>query len=280
MKIAILADIHGNAVAFDRVIQDVQAWRPDEVVVAGDVINRGPRSIECLDRVLELVRDEGWRVIHGNHEEYVLDWAKPPYGPEDPIHEIFQGARWVFEHLSSDQREAVESWPFSLRLETPSGGHLTVTHGSLKGTSEGIFPWLPHDEIREMIDGDAEVFAVAHTHFPLEIQVDRTLVVNVGSVGLPFDRDHRAGYARLVHGDSGWTHETVRLEYDRETAERDYETTGYLNHGGPLAVLVREELRHAESRLFQWVEQYFGRVTTRELTVVEAVERFLADETS
>lgn len=278
LAVAILADVHGNLVAFDRVIEHIDAWQPDEVIVAGDVINRGPRSIECLERLLDRIDRSGWRVTIGNHEEYVLDWEDPSYAPDDPVHEVFQGARWVYENLTPAQRTAVKAWPFSLSIPSPSGGHLTATHASLKGTTEGIFPWVHRRELRQLIDGTAEVFAVAHTHFPLELRVDETLVVNVGSVGLPFDGDPRTGYVQLTHDGESWKSELVRLEYDRDAADRDFETTGYLEHGGPLAVLVREELRQAESRLFQWVERYFRRVTARELTVVESVKRFLEEE--
>ncbi|HEX7974983.1 MAG TPA: metallophosphoesterase, partial [Anaerolineales bacterium] len=73
MKLAVLADIHANYVALQAVAAHIQAWQPDAVIVAGDVINRGPRPAECLHFVLEKEKTEGWRLVRGNHEDYVID---------------------------------------------------------------------------------------------------------------------------------------------------------------------------------------------------------------
>lgn len=47
-RVAILADIHGNLAALEAVQTDIARLAPDIVIVAGDVINRGPQSKECL----------------------------------------------------------------------------------------------------------------------------------------------------------------------------------------------------------------------------------------
>lgn len=77
MKLAILSDIHGNYPALLNAIEHVEAWRPDVVVVAGDTVNRGPRSADCLNLVLAKVRAVGWLMVIGNHEEYVIAQSKP-----------------------------------------------------------------------------------------------------------------------------------------------------------------------------------------------------------
>ena len=77
MKIAVLADIHANYIALQTVAYHVDAWRPDYVIVAGDVVNRGPRPQECLEFILEKQLAKDWRLIRGNHEDYVIEQAKP-----------------------------------------------------------------------------------------------------------------------------------------------------------------------------------------------------------
>ena len=59
MKLAVLADSHANRAALERVGEEIDAWRPDVVVVGGDVINRGPQPAECLALVLERQRAPG-----------------------------------------------------------------------------------------------------------------------------------------------------------------------------------------------------------------------------
>ena len=79
MKIAALGDIHGNYQALITALEHIENWQPDLVLVLGDIVNRGPRSKECLDLILEKSTDPGWYVIKGNHEGYVLDFEDPDY---------------------------------------------------------------------------------------------------------------------------------------------------------------------------------------------------------
>ena len=72
MKIAVLADIHGNMPALERVTTHIEAWGADQVIVAGDVVNRGPQPRTCLQFVEDKQQSAGWQVVRGNHEDYVL----------------------------------------------------------------------------------------------------------------------------------------------------------------------------------------------------------------
>ena len=76
MKLAVIADIHANLPALRAVLDHVDAWQPDAVVVAGDIVNRG-LGAECLRLVLERQRLAGWRLVLGNHEEYVIAQSRP-----------------------------------------------------------------------------------------------------------------------------------------------------------------------------------------------------------
>ncbi|MEM7262920.1 MAG: metallophosphoesterase [Planctomycetota bacterium] len=274
-RLAVLADIHGNRRALEAVITDLERWQPTLVVVAGDVINRGPYPVECLDRVLELRDASGWAITRGNHEEYVLQCANPPYSPDSIEMQVFRGAHWTFDQLDDVHRASIEELPAQLELRDPAGGAVHITHASATGLVEGIFPWFGPDEISPLIDAESDLFVVAHTHCPLDVTVNSTRVVNVGSVGLPFDRDHRASYGRFTWVDETWQVEIVRLEYDRAAAEADFESSGFLADSGPLAPLVLDEIRSAESRLFQWMEQYYEKVIAGELRPEEAARRFL-----
>ena len=62
MKIAVLTDIHANFRALETVIDHVERWNPDHIIVAGDIINRGPRS-NCCKQVIEEKRlNDSWKV--------------------------------------------------------------------------------------------------------------------------------------------------------------------------------------------------------------------------
>ncbi len=71
-KIAVLADIHGNLPALEAVLADIDAQRPDEVLVGGDLVGRGPQG----SAVVRCIRERGWRAVRGNHEDYLLGFRR------------------------------------------------------------------------------------------------------------------------------------------------------------------------------------------------------------
>lgn len=72
MKLAIIADIHGNAPALDAVAADITLESPDQIICLGDLVNLGPSSAEVIERILDLKVT----CLRGNHEEAVLDSAQ------------------------------------------------------------------------------------------------------------------------------------------------------------------------------------------------------------
>lgn len=68
MLVALLSDIHGNRVALEAVLSDVQAEMPDGVVCLGDVAGWGPQPRECVRRVASL----GCSTVMGNSDAWLL----------------------------------------------------------------------------------------------------------------------------------------------------------------------------------------------------------------
>ncbi|MCL6509156.1 MAG: metallophosphatase family protein [Anaerolineae bacterium] len=275
MKIAVLSDIHGNYPALLAVAEHVEAWRPDLVVVAGDTVNRGPRSAECLAFVLAKGREAGWQTVIGNHEEYVIAQSKPDHPTSGPLAEIQRASRWTYEKLNRDV-SALEAMPFALDRRGPSGDDVRITHASMLGTRDGIYPRTSDAElVPKLGQPPPAVFCVGHTHQPLTRSLDGALVVNAGSVGLPFDRDWRPSYAQVTWCRGHWQACIVRLEYDRSQAERDFYETGFLDEGGPLARLMLRELQIASGLIYSWSNEFENPVLAGELTMEQSVERFL-----
>jgi len=276
MKIAMLSDIHANLAALEATAADIDRWQPDYVIVGGDVVNRGPRPRECLDFVRARARTQGWQCIIGNHEEYVLYHAQPDAVRRGPDFDVRRISYWTYEQLNGDV-SVIGAWPFQHSLRVNGSGELRAVHASMLGTRSGIHAATSDAELRVKIAPPPAVLIAGHTHLPLIRRVDDTLVVNAGSVGLPFDGDRRAGYARLTLHDNGWQAEIVRLDYDYDRADRDFEDTDFLSGAGPLAELIRDEFRCARSNLFEWSSRYQAEVMAGVLTLEEAARRYWAD---
>lgn len=69
----VITDIHGCALTFERLLEKVALTADDQLFLLGDFINRGPRSQQVIDKVLQLEED-GYNIfpLMGNHEETLL----------------------------------------------------------------------------------------------------------------------------------------------------------------------------------------------------------------
>ncbi len=277
MNIAVLADIHANPAALHAVIEDVESWSPDLVIVAGDMVGRGPLSRICLELVLRMRDERGWRVIRGNHERYVLlyeqERQRPDFPTSGPQFEVSRVAAWTHGQVA-DMIPRITALPEHLTLDL-DGERLAIYHASVRHDRDGIYRGAPLDEVREQIDPSAAVFCAGHTHTPLVRQVDATLVVNTGSVGLPFDGDTRASYARLTRGPRGWQARIRRVRYDVGATERAFAESGMLEAVGSYAHLMLRELRTGQSFLFDFIPAYHQRILSGAISLDEAVHDFL-----
>jgi predicted phosphodiesterase len=277
-KIAILADIHGNLAALQAVIADLDAWAPEMVIVAGDTVNRGPLSRACLDLVLGMVAERGWRLLRGNHERYVLSYDRerdrPDFPRSGPLYELSRVIAWthaqVAEHVAT-----IAALPEHLQLELDLG-RLAVYHASTRHDRDGLTHRSSEAELRAQIDATAAIFCAGHTHMPFVRRLDQTLVVNVGAVGLPFDGDRRAAYARLSRMRTGWAATIIRLAYDVEATAQACHTSGMLAAVGPHGRLMLREIQTAQSLLFDFIPSYHGRIMAGELSIEAAVNEYLA----
>lgn len=253
-RIAVLADIHGNLPALEAVVADVARQAVDEVVVAGDLVGRGPQGSAVVRRVAGL----GWASVRGNHEDYLLDIraGRVPSGwGGDPA---WAGARWMAQELGDDDAAFIAALP--LQRVAATAAAVRIVHGTPASNREGIGPWTDDATLARILAGVAEpVLVCAHTHRPLVRALGPRLVVNSGSVGLPFNGDVRAQYVVLSddgpagRDGSGWRAEHRSVDYDRGALRRVYRESGFLEAGGVTSALLAIELETARSVLVPYL---------------------------
>jgi len=205
IRIAVLADIHGNLPALEAVLEDVAAQQPDEVLVGGDLVGRGP----CGKNVVQRITEKGWRGVRGNHEDYLLAFRHKRVRSHWLTAPEWTAARWMAAELDEAAARTIEGLP--LTLSSRLAPELRLVHGSPRSNSEGIGPWTSRQRMETHLAAVTEtVLVCGHTHRSLECRLPTGVVANVGSVGLPFNRDRRAQYA-LFHFDR----EEVEVEFRR-----------------------------------------------------------------
>lgn len=274
MKIAVLADLHANYPALETAVDHIQRWQPDIVLVAGDLINRGPKPVECLRLIQKMQTERGWKVIRGNHEEYVL-WHSLPDSPrEGPLFELFRYSYWTYEKLDKNM-STLEAMPDEFSANLPAAGEFRCVHASMKSNRRGIYPEMADETIEKLITPPPTLLAVGHTHRPLIRKIGQTLVVNAGAAGLPFDADHRLAYAQITFSQGHWRAEIIRLKYDLAQAKQDFYDTGFLDQAGPLSKIIQLELEISLSQLFQWTHIYMAAVLDEKISIEQAVDDYL-----
>ncbi|MEW6587009.1 MAG: metallophosphoesterase family protein [Nitrospirota bacterium] len=186
MKIAIVADIHGNSDALQAVLNHLPSV--DLLVSAGDVLGYYPFFERCLD----LLIDAGASMIQGNHEAYLTRSATPRSNA------LFNWYLKLFERTASKRTMAwLNQLPPDLLIELPHG-LMRVFHGSPWSVDEYVYEedtaQRPFRQIKE------DIIVLAHTHIPMDVIIGNKQILNPGSVGQP-----RRGYngASYILYDSG-----------------------------------------------------------------------------
>lgn len=258
MRLAILADIHGNLQALDAVLADVEDAGADRVVVNGDMVNRGPNNLAVMERLT----DARLTMTLGNHDDLMRKWVEhdpdlPPAWFDDPY---WQGTAWCAEQLDhAGWIDTFRDLPMTAHPAPETAPSVLVSHGSPRHYREGYGRHLSDETLSEILEmHPAEVLVGSHTHRPLERRWSRYLILNTGAVGAPFNGDPRAQYLLLTLENGRWTPEFRQVPYDRNAALAAFHETGYLDEGGLSAHIFYAELEHARSffvPFWMWSEE-------------------------
>lgn len=221
MKIGFISDIHGNVLALQAVLRNViQEGGVDAVVCAGDMVAFGPRPVEVLQTLQEV---ENLMMIQGNTERWLQEVLESPEGPwsQPEIENVAHAMRWTIERIGEDTVRQLATLGKAGTLQV-DGHPIEVEHASPGSDWVGIQPGTRDEQLEEMFrDRDFHCFVCGHTHKPLVKTVHGILVVNVGSVGYPYDRLHRPSWVEMTTSPERIDAVIHRVLYDREAVKKD-----------------------------------------------------------
>ena len=173
MRLGLISDIHGNLLALDAVLEELERDGIDQIVCLGDVAV-GPQPAEALARVREL----GCPVVMGNWDAAFISGMPEP---KDQVGEMLvEIGNWWAAFLSPDDRTFMESFQPTVDLMLGSTPALAF-HGSPKSYDDWIFSTTPDEELRPLlIDTEATVLLGGHTHLQMMRRYEDSLIVNPG----------------------------------------------------------------------------------------------------
>ncbi len=212
-RIAVLADIHGVLPALEAVLAEPDVRSADVVVLAGDLAG-GPQPVETLDLLQGLGDRAVW--VRGNGEREMVAMAR---------HEVretpYEISLWAADQLRAEQVEFLATLPTSVTI-----GSTLFCHATPRDDEEMVLVDSPISRWTEVFTGlsdDVRTVVCGHTHMPFARQVDRRLVVNAGSVGMPYGAP-LPSWALLTGSDVQLRRTALDLEAaaDRVVAESTY----------------------------------------------------------
>jgi predicted phosphodiesterase len=225
LKVAILADIHGNTLALKNVLEDAESIGVDGYWFLGDYAAIGYDPVGVLKRITHLPNA---RFIHGNTDRYLvtgeLPWMQLDAAIKDLAHarthvQVARSFAWTTGAIGTT---GWLSWfkvlPLDFRFTLPDGTRVLAVHAA-PGTDDGMGINIntPEEELYALVEkSEAELVLVGHTHLPFDRIAGNIRVVNPGSVSNPFPPDLRACYAVLEADERGYTIQHRRVDYDHE----------------------------------------------------------------
>jgi putative phosphoesterase len=196
--LALLYDIHGNLPALEAVLAD--AGDADRFLLGGDYATAGAWPKETVER-LRQIDEATW--IRGNADRWLAERHDAPAAMDEIV---ARTAELVGDELVAE----LAGLPESAEI-----GDTLYCHASPRSDMQsfGAEPGPLDSDLLEGVDAKRVVFGHTHVQFRRE-GANGVELLNPGSVGMPWDGDHRAAYA-VVDGDRV---ECRRVEYDWEAS--------------------------------------------------------------
>lgn len=205
-SVAVLSDIHGVLPVLEAVLNEPDVRAADLVVVTGDHAS-GPQPGAVLDRLL--AESDRLRLVRGNadRELVALRRGEDIEIPDDVT-------PWAAAQLTDEQVAVLADLPHPLVLNVDGFGPVVFCHGTPRRDDEIVLVDSPlsrwHAAFTDL-PSDHQTVVCGHTHMPFSRLVDRRLVVNSGSIGMPYGRAG-GSWALLHDGGVSLRHTSIDID--------------------------------------------------------------------
>jgi predicted phosphodiesterase len=220
MRIAVLADIHGDLPALEAGLREIEDSGVDRIVLLGDIAG-GPMPAQTLDRLADLGDRAIW--VHGNGERELLAGlgGQVPAGPAGDT------VAACVPLLGRRHRDLMADLPMTVTLDIDGLGPTLLCHATPRRDDQFILVDSPVERWQRVLrDVDEQLVVCGHTHMPFDRLADQRRVVNPGSVGMAYGPPG-ASWAVL-----GPTVELRQTTYDARAAAERIVASGYPDAAG------------------------------------------------
>lgn len=237
-RVAVLGDVHGNAVALCAVLEEIREENPDLVVWTGDLSwGWEPTATLALVRSVDLPA----YYVRGNAERSLLELR------DGKVDAPTERERWMLGQHTDDELAFVETFEHWVAADIDVLGPTRFCHGSPRSDEELLTAETPESRVVEATSDVAErVLVTGHTHAQYDREVAGMRAVNPGSVGMPYEGRTGAYWAVL-----GPDVELRRTEYHVDEAASRLLASGLPDSERLVEILTKpptpaEMIEHAE----------------------------------
>jgi diadenosine tetraphosphatase ApaH/serine/threonine PP2A family protein phosphatase len=207
MRIAFIADAHGNREAFDACLDAIGRLGVDQIVLMGDLVGYGADPVYMVERAAELVA-HGAIALKGNHDAAAVS------GDGSAMNQYARAAiEWTHAQLGSAERAFLDGLPMS-----HEDGERLYVHADASAPAAWRYVVDPLAAERSLVATKKRVTICGHVHkpaiyneaigkppiaftpvsnMPIPLLVQRRWLAVLGSCGQPRDEIPSASYAVL-----------------------------------------------------------------------------------
>jgi putative phosphoesterase len=205
VEIAVLSDIHGNQLALEAVLNDIDKHKIRQIIFLGDLITDLPQE---TNNVLNTIRAVGTYIIQGNREYSLMNKK------EQFEYNQFLTTYLTFNQISDDNFEFITSLPEQISLIYDNIFSLRCIHA----TPFSLFDHIHENDNKVIVNSlnsiNEKILLCGHTHRQWYKNINGKIILNPGSVGINFSGDQSAQYALLKYEHGKISCELKKIKYD------------------------------------------------------------------
>jgi predicted phosphodiesterase len=254
MKIAVIADAHGNHHGLEVVLNDIEMEKPDLIISAGDMINPFPDS----RRAWYTLKNANIPMILGNNEDFIIKYHSEE--PNDLIKKSarFRPVQYAAKLFSSTEVSEMRSLPLNRTVNGPNGDDVLICHASPYDVWRSI-----SDEMDETMESDlmkikANVIVAAHYHYRWNSVWRGKMLVLSGSCGFPMTGKQEVEYLILEHMNGKWGFRHKGIPYDHQSAIRYIAESDFVREAGPMGWLYMADFIFLQTHIMPFFEGFYG----------------------
>lgn len=177
MRVGIIADLHGGLNEMQQALGFLQTQDVDMVICAGDLVDFGNYG----DEVVEYIIDAKIPCVKGNHDHQATQ--------KQVLRQRKRDVDKATTLLRPETLEHLEKLPDQIRFEWENKTIL-LTHATPWGEDMYVYPDSTTPLLRRVVkEAHADITILGHTHRPMWIDINGSIIINPGSTSQNYFMD-------------------------------------------------------------------------------------------